>query len=112
MHSQSWQMKVKRIMRCIPNVSTTMMLILVLFMATGYTAKQTTTETTSTSESNVGVEQQQPLPATKTTTEKTTINESSTRKSDGGIFGGTFHLIGDVLAFPFRLIGNIFDAIF
>ena len=48
-------------------------------------------------------------------TRKTTVTQSSSAasgSSDGGIFGGAFHFIGEVLAFPFRVIASVFDAIF
>jgi hypothetical protein len=44
-----------------------------------------------------------------TTAKTTTTTETA---GDGGIFGGVFHLLGEVLAFPFRVIGGVFDAIF
>tara|TARA_B100000745_G_scaffold117756_1_gene76106 strand:- start:274 stop:477 length:204 start_codon:yes stop_codon:yes gene_type:complete len=31
---------------------------------------------------------------------------------DSSIVGGFFNFLGDVLAFPFRVVGSVFDAIF
>ena len=31
---------------------------------------------------------------------------------DHGLLGGFFNFVGDVIAFPFRLVGGVFDAIF
>ena len=33
-------------------------------------------------------------------------------EEDSGIVGSFFHFLGDVIAFPFRIIGNVLDAIF
>ena len=31
---------------------------------------------------------------------------------DHSLIGGVFHFVGEVFAFPFRMVGNLFDAIF
>lgn len=38
--------------------------------------------------------------------------EEDVDDDDHGIVGGFFHFVGDVIAFPFRLVGGVFDAIF
>ncbi|MCX6353424.1 MAG: hypothetical protein NTZ78_00800 [Candidatus Aureabacteria bacterium] len=48
---------------------------------------------------------------------RTTVEERETRteyrsESQGGILTMTFHFIGEVLAFPFQLIANVFRTIF
>jgi len=40
------------------------------------------------------------------------LEEDDLDDDDHGIIGGVFHFVGDVVAFPFRLIGGVFDAIF
>lgn len=48
---------------------------------------------------------------TTTTTETTTTTTEEEPKSPG-IIGSTFHVIGTVIAFPFKVIGKLFQAIF
>ena len=72
------------------------------------TRHQTTTRTTTTD--SAGEVDASTTDRETTVTEKTTT--STEPQSDGGIFGGFFHLLGEVLAFPFRVIGSVFDAIF
>lgn len=36
----------------------------------------------------------------------------SRKGNDVSIVGGTFHVIGEVVSFPFRVIGKAFDFIF
>jgi hypothetical protein len=91
--------------------------LIVIFLWTiyglsGCATHQTTTRTTTSSRSA-----QEEIPATSTTTQKDVVvstEQSSTSESkpDGGIFGGVFHLLGEILAFPFRMIGEAFDALF
>ena len=45
-----------------------------------------------------------------TTTEKETT--TTTQESSGGVVGGAFHFVGKVLAFPFKVIGGLFEAVF
>lgn len=47
---------------------------------------------------------------TMTTTE--TTQTTTEHRGDGGVLGGAFHVIGEILAFPFRVIGGLFDFIF
>lgn len=40
-------------------------------------------------------------------------DDTATQKSgDTGVVGGLFHFVGDVIAFPFRVVGHTIDAIF
>lgn len=50
-------------------------------------------------------------PADGTTT---TVHEESTTTEEHprGIIGGTVHVIGQILAFPFKVIGGVIEAIF
>ena len=88
--------------------------IFVVPILSGCETQRSTTRTTTTTQpveeedqdTAKAVEQQE---KTTVTTEKTTTTQP---KSDGGILGGVFHLVGEVLAFPFRMIAGAFDAIF
>jgi hypothetical protein len=46
-------------------------------------------------------------------TDRTVVTErnTTTEERDPGM-GGPFHIVGEVLAFPFRLVGDLFDGIF
>lgn len=46
------------------------------------------------------------------TEEETTTTTETTTKEPRGVIGTTFNFIGKVIAFPFRLIAGIFEAIF
>lgn len=41
-----------------------------------------------------------------------TAEPVSQHKEDTGIIGGLMHFVGEVVAFPFRVIGSSIDAIF
>jgi len=85
----------------------------VLFLASqsvGCATRSQTTTRTTTTDSADQADASTAGRDTTTVTEKTT--STTTPQSDGGIFGGAFHLLGEILAFPFRVIGSIFDAIF
>ena len=41
-----------------------------------------------------------------------TTTETETKPQRHGLIGGLFYFIGEVVAFPFKVIGGIFDAIF
>lgn len=62
---------------------------------------QSTTVVTSDSHTTV-IEEDEPVTTTETTT--TTTNR--------GVVGTVFYVIGEVIAFPFKLIGGLFSAIF
>ena len=67
---------------------------------------QTTQTTTTTTEDNGNK-------STTVTTEKHQTESRPEKKEEGhSLLGGFFGFLGDVIAFPFRLIGNVFDAIF
>ena len=74
------------------------------------TYKETTTVTTAPADGSTAVTESSYQ--TSTTVKEETTSASTQAPSDGGIFGGVFHLLGEILAFPFRVIGGIFDAIF
>ena len=85
-----------------------------LLVLTGCSAQSRTTRTVTTSESGQNAGMQERDAGTGETTTSVTTEETSTsaRSSDGGIMGGAFHLVGEVLAFPFRVIAAVFDGIF
>ncbi len=71
------------------------------------THHETTTTTSNTTDNdNIDVSDNE--------RETTTVEEETTTKSDsgGGIISGTFHVIGKILAFPFKMIGAALEAIF
>ena len=89
-------------------------LIYLLLVVTGCATHSRTTRTTTTDT---------PVEATTTTTtsqvtsepsrQTTVVTEDKTRTAqDGGILGGAFHVVGEVLAFPFRVVAAVLDAIF
>ncbi len=47
-----------------------------------------------------------------TTTTETTTTTTEEKPKTTGIIGSTFHVIGTVIAFPFKVIGKLFQAIF
>jgi hypothetical protein len=89
--------------------------LLALQTLSGCSGAQRTTrgETTTTT---VGTTTVQPVtpPAAQatTTTTQTTATDTEIESRPRGFLGGIFHAIGEIVAFPFRLIGGIFDAIF
>ena len=86
--------------------------------ATNRTTRTTTTEPVGNSSTTHTTTTSSPNSETTTTqttshpVEKTTTVTEERRSSDGGIFGGFFHIVGEVLAFPFRVVASVFDAIF
>lgn len=66
---------------------------------------ETTTTTTAPERSttNVYVDKEEPV-------EKEVVVEEERR--DGLLGGPIFHVVGEVLAFPFRLVGDVIDFIF
>jgi hypothetical protein len=42
----------------------------------------------------------------------TTVTEEEKRDSGGGVISTTVAFVGEVIAFPFRLVGAVFRAIF
>ena len=52
---------------------------------------------------------------TTSPTSQTTVVEKETTRTDGGhhgLLGGTFHVVGEILAFPFEIIADVFRFIF
>ena len=48
-------------------------------------------------------------------TSQTTVVENETTHTDGGhhgLLGGAFHVVGEILAFPFKIIADVFRFIF
>lgn len=79
--------------------------------------KTTTSKTqaaTAVPPGNSGAVQSSPSPATGTQSQTSTETQVATevKARSHGLIGGLFYFIGDVLAFPFRVIGGVFDAIF
>jgi hypothetical protein len=65
------------------------------------TEKTVTTETTSNVSSA-------PVESTQTTTTETTAN----RHESHGIIGGFFHVVGQIIAFPFKVVAKVFETVF
>lgn len=60
---------------------------------------------------NVYEETPRTEPANRTVENKTVVVEE--KEEDDGLLGGpVFHIIGEVLAFPFRAVANVIDFIF
>ncbi len=100
-----------------------MCLMAVLLLLTGGCATHTRTykETTETHPQEVTTEEKETDGTTTTETSSsqpaqqstTVVKEEKTESSGGrGVVGGTFHLIGQILAFPFKLIAGVFEMIF
>lgn len=96
-------------------------LTLVVLCVTLWTSGCETTRETRTERETVTVEDvdrdniddgvdDTPLTESTVTDEERTV--TTEREGEGGILGGTFHLIGEILAFPFRVIAGILDFIF
>ncbi len=66
-----------------------------------------TTSTTSVDGDRTVVTDERPVTDRTVVTEKNTTTE----ERDPGL-GGPFHIVGEILALPFRLVGDLFDAIF
>ena len=52
---------------------------------------------------------------TTSPTSQTTVVEKETTHTDGGhhgLLGGAFHVVGEILAFPFEVIADVFRFIF
>jgi hypothetical protein len=82
-----------------------------LYGCTTYREKTTTTTETSPGYESEGAVTGSPTsePPVRSTTIET---DTETTSHSHGLIGGFFHFLGDVVAFPFRLIGGVFDAIF
>ena len=70
----------------------------------GCSRSSKTTETTTVSGS----------PATGTVETQKTVTTEETSSSGGcsGVLGCTIHTVGVVIAYPFRLVGSLFEALF
>ena len=91
-------------------------LLYVLLVVTGCATHSRTTRTTTTS---APVEQTTTTMTSKVNYEPhqretvtTQENTQTTSYGDGGILGGALHVVGEVLAFPFRVVASLLDAIF
>ncbi len=79
---------------------------------TGCSHTDRSTRTTTTTVDKGGVDMDDYDASTTVTTETTAVEETPEIKEDHSILGSFFHFVGNVIAFPFRLIGSAFDAIF
>jgi hypothetical protein len=79
-------------------------LLTVLSAPVGCSRSSSKTETTTVSDSPSG-----PVETSKTTT---TESHSSSDGGCGGILSCTFDTLGTIIAFPFRVVGSVFEAIF
>lgn len=89
------------------------LLAILLVAGCASSRSQTRTTTVSTSE-EPGTRVQTTTRDTGTSVEETTTTTTTeeTKKEGRGVIGTTFDFIGKVLAFPFKLIAGIFEAIF
>lgn len=99
-----------------PWMSGVMIFILAGFLVTGCTHSHSRTvtretaapaaTTTTTAGTTAGT--------TTTTAAPATVVEEHTHveERDYGLFGGVFHVVGEVLAFPFQLVADLFRFIF
>lgn len=95
--------------------STVLILMSALFMTQAFSGCATT-EKKSREESTVTKEGvpsgEMPAQTVKTETETTTTEVKKQPSSGPGIIGSTFHVIGVVLAFPFKIIAKTIELIF
>jgi hypothetical protein len=92
-------------------------LLLVVGSISGCAGGKTTTVTTTvTKPVHMGTppapaveSQHAPSPSQETTVITTTTEE---RESSPGIVGSAFGFVGAVIAFPFRVVGGVLDAVF
>ena len=83
--------------------------LFVLPVLSGWASSQKTTRTETTVTQANGQTPQVSQREAKTETVTTT---EAKRPESVGIVGGLFHVIGTVLAFPFKVIGKLLEAIF
>ena len=74
--------------------------------ATHKTYKETTTV------SNAGTKSSEPAQSGTETTTVTEETTTSTKEHSGGVISGFFGFLGKVIAFPFKVVGGIIEAIF
>jgi hypothetical protein len=87
----------------------------VLGAVLGCAGTKTTSVTTVTESApaappdTVSVEDHEPEAPTQHTTVTTT---TTSKERPDGVIGSAFHLVGTVIAFPFRVVGGALDALF
>jgi ABC-type enterochelin transport system substrate-binding protein len=86
--------------RILPIIALSMALITPVVIQGCSSQSETTTSTTTTSE------EPQAAPTTTTTTSTTT-----TSNEPDSVLGATFHAIGTIILFPFRLVGDAIGLI-
>ena len=91
-------------------------LIVLITMTSGCTSSRTVTKETSTTSEDTSpgttvVVKDNTADATDTSTKTVTTTET-TEPEHHSLVGSVFNFVGDVIAFPFRLIGGVFDAVF
>lgn len=63
--------------------------------------------------SSASAEERQALPSSETVVEERTVSTQELRDDEPrGVLSATVHVIGEVLALPFRLVGGLIRAIF
>ena len=88
-------------------------LMMVLFMFTeGCSSTKTVTHESTAYKTEQGSKSSVDGKSVVKETTTTTTTEEKPKEEHPGVLGATLHLIGDVLAFPFRLVAGIIDAIF
>ena len=98
-----------------------MLMIVEILGCSSYQKTTTTTTQTATDEAGSPAGKTEDVSANQTgddtrraTPETVTASETTneTRSQSHGLIGGLFYFIGEAVAFPFKVIGGIFDAIF
>ena len=84
-------------------VKLSLLLFFVVFMGVGC-ASTTKTVRTETMHS--------PATAPTVTERETTVTETQSPESSGGVLSGTVNVVGEVVALPFRAVGGVLSAIF
>ena len=121
--------KIKELIRKVFWVNGLLSIFLCVGILSGCATSKTTHKETTVRDNNPGTtttttviqnNDETPTRVTTTTTKtnftgKDTVvkEETTTKKSEGGgVIGSFFHFVGQVIAFPFKVIGGILGAIF
>ena len=95
------------------NIMSSFVLILLITSFTGCTSyHRTTSTTTQTATASPADNTEVSTETTKQTSAVKTETTTETTPQKHGVIGGLFYFIGEVIAFPFKVIGGILDAIF
>jgi hypothetical protein len=92
----------------------TLAAVLLLTLAAGCASETKTvkTETTQTPVATTVYTPAGPAPAVEQRTTQTTTTTTETKQESGGVLSSGVNFVGEVIAFPFRVIGAAFSALF